>query len=80
MSCVEINCRNGFRCQERCLSRVRGSDITLHIAASHPLYVSRDQVPETLVEAERDIYAAQVTGKPANILDIRSLMARWISF
>jgi elongation factor Ts len=44
-------------------------DITLHIAASHPLYVSREQVPDTLVQAEREIYAAQVTGKPAKIVD-----------
>jgi elongation factor Ts len=44
-------------------------DITLHIAASHPLYVSRDQVPAHSVERERDIYRAQVTGKPANIIE-----------
>ena len=44
-------------------------DITLHIAAAHPLYVSRDQVPAPLVEREREIYRAQVTGKPANIVE-----------
>ena len=44
-------------------------DITLHIAAAHPLYVSRDQVPPSSVEREREIYRAQVTGKPANIVE-----------
>jgi len=65
---VEINCETDFVAKND-VFREFVKDITLHIAASNPLYVSRDQVPETLVQAERDIYAAQVTGKPANILD-----------
>jgi elongation factor Ts len=44
-------------------------DITLHIAAAHPLYVGREEVPDKLVNAEREIFAAQITGKPANIID-----------
>ena len=31
--------------------------------------VSRDQVPPETLEREREIYRAQVTGKPANIID-----------
>src|SRR5690606_20050795 len=44
-------------------------DITLHIAAAHPLYVTREEVPAAVVEAERAIYAAQVKDKPANVVD-----------
>jgi len=44
-------------------------DITLHIAAAHPLYVSRADVPGNLTEAEREIYKAQVKGKPENVAD-----------
>ena len=44
-------------------------DVTLHIAASHPLHVNREEVPEDLVARERDIAAAQVQGKPANIVE-----------
>ena len=65
---VEINCETDFVAKND-VFREFVKDITLHIAASHPLYVSREQVPEALVQAEREIYAAQVTGKPANILD-----------
>ena len=43
-------------------------DITLHIAAAHPLYVSREEVPAKLVESERAIYEAQVKGKPENVI------------
>ena len=65
---VEINCETDFVAKND-VFREFVKDITLHVAASHPLYVSRDQVPETLVQSEREIYAAQVTGKPANIVD-----------
>ncbi len=43
-------------------------DITLHIAAAQPLYVSREEVPAGTVESERAIYAEQVKGKPENVL------------
>jgi len=65
---VEINCETDFVAKNE-VFREFVKDITLHIAAAHPLYVSRDQVPEKLVQAEREIFAAQVTGKPANIVD-----------
>jgi elongation factor Ts len=44
-------------------------DITLHIAAAHPLYVSRADVPGNLIEAEREIYKAQVKEKPENVVN-----------
>src|SRR6266850_1938930 len=65
---VELNCETDFVAKNENF-RVFVKDITLHIAAAHPLYVSREQVPGKLVEAEREIYKAQVTGKPANVVD-----------
>ncbi len=65
---VEINCETDFVAKNE-IFREFVKDITLHIAAAHPLYVSRDQVPDQLLQAEREIYAAQVVGKPANIVD-----------
>jgi elongation factor Ts len=65
---VEVNCETDFVAKNE---NFRGfvKDITLHIAAAHPLYVSREQVPAQLIEAEREIYEAQVKGKPANVVD-----------
>ena len=65
---VEVNCETDFVAKNE---NFRGfvKDITLHIAAAHPLYVSREQVPAQLIEAEREIYKAQVKGKPANVVD-----------
>ena len=65
---VEINCETDFVAKNETF-RDFVKDVTLHIAAAHPLYVSREQVPEKLILAEREIYAAQVQGKPANIVD-----------
>jgi elongation factor Ts len=65
---VEMNCETDFVAKnENFRSFVK--DITLHIAAAHPTYVSREDVPGTLVEAEREIYKAQVKGKPANVVE-----------
>ena len=65
---VEVNCETDFVAKNE---NFRGfvKDITLHIAAAHPLYVSREEVPGKLVEAEREIYKAQVKGKPANVVE-----------
>lgn len=65
---VEINCETDFVAKNE-IFRDFVKDITLHIAAAHPLHVSREQVPDALIAKEREIAAAQVQGKPANIVD-----------
>jgi len=47
-----------------------GKDIAMHIAASKPVCVSKDQVPAELLENERKIFSAQAaeSGKPADII------------
>ena len=46
-------------------------DIAMHIAASNPLVISKEQVPETVLQQERDIFGAQAaqSGKPADIVE-----------
>lgn len=48
-----------------------GKDIAMHIAASKPVCVSREEVPADLLDKEREIYSAQAaeSGKPANIVE-----------
>jgi elongation factor Ts len=64
---VEVNCETDFVAKNEAF-RELVKDITLHIAAAHPLYVKREDVPEKLVESELVIYEAQVKGKPANVV------------
>jgi elongation factor Ts len=65
---VEVNCETDFVAKNDNF-REFVKDITLHIAAAHPLYVTRDQVPAAEIEREKEIYRAQVKGKPANITE-----------
>lgn len=46
-------------------------DIAMHIAASKPIVVSRDQVSAEAIENEREIFTAQAkeSGKPQDIID-----------
>ncbi|MGJ8698313.1 MAG: translation elongation factor Ts [Verrucomicrobiaceae bacterium] len=46
-------------------------DLTLHIAASAPAGLNREDIPADLVEAEKDIFRKQMegAGKPADILE-----------
>ena len=48
-----------------------GKDIAMHIAASKPICVSSNQVPQATLDQERKIYTAQAaeSGKPANIVE-----------
>jgi elongation factor Ts len=41
----------------------------MHIAAASPLYLSREDVPQDVVEREKDIYRAQVMNKAPQVVD-----------
>jgi len=65
---VEVNCETDFVAKNEKF-REFVKDITLHIAAAHPLYVNREEVPAKLIESEKAIYAGQVKGKPENVVE-----------
>jgi elongation factor Ts len=55
----------------------------MHIAATKPLAVSREQVPSDVVEKERSIAAARAaeSGKPANIVQkmVEGALSKYLS-
>jgi elongation factor Ts len=55
------------------------SDICMHIAAFSPQYIAPAQVPEAVIAKEKEIAAAQVEGKPANIVDkiVQGKINKW---
>ncbi|NLG34698.1 MAG: translation elongation factor Ts [Lentisphaerae bacterium] len=65
---VEVGCSKPETAQHPAV-RDMLADLTLHITAVNPACISRDQVPADTVSAEKEIYAKQVDGKPANIID-----------
>ena len=50
---------------------ILGKDLAMHVAASKPIAVSRDQVPAELIAREREIAKARAleSGKPANLVE-----------
>ena len=65
---VEVNCETDFVARnEQFKAFVK--DITLHIAASSPKYVKREEVPAEVLAAEREIFAKQAEGKPEHVID-----------
>ena len=48
-----------------------GKDIAMHIAASRPVCVSENEVPQEDIEKEKEIFSAQAaeSGKPADIIE-----------
>ncbi len=67
---VEVNCETDFVAKtDEFQALVK--DICMQIAASSPQYVSREDVPEEVVEKEKEIYREQAleSGKPEKVVD-----------
>ncbi len=67
---VEINCESDFVARTEDFKELV-HDIAMHIAASDPKYVRKEDVTPEAYEREKDIFRAQAiaSGKPANIAE-----------
>jgi elongation factor Ts len=65
---VEVNCETDFVARTDDF-RELVKDIAMHIAAANPVYVSREEVPAETLEREKEIYRAQVTNKPPQVVE-----------
>jgi len=67
---VEVNCETDFVAKTDDFQAF-AKDVAMHIAASSPLYVQRENVPPEALEREREIYRAQAreSGKPEKIME-----------
>jgi elongation factor Ts len=67
---VEVNCESDFVARTEHFQQLV-KDIAMHVAASDPKYVRREDVPADVLERERSIYRAQFegSGKPAPVID-----------
>lgn len=63
---LELNCETDFVARNEDFQQLAG-EISLHIAAAAPQYVSREEVPAAQVENEKQIYMEQIKDKPANM-------------
>lgn len=81
-SLVELNCESDFVARTEQFQQL-ARDLAMQVVASRPLFVSREDVPEDLLESEKAIYRDQMadSGKPAEIVDkiIEGKLDKWYS-
>jgi elongation factor Ts len=67
---IEVNCETDFVAKTEEFRRL-ARNVALHIASAMPQWVTREEVPEEILETERRIYEAEARqkGKPDNALD-----------
>jgi len=66
---VEVNCETDFVAKNEDFIEFT-KNIAMHIAASNPLGIRPEDVPQEIINREKEIYQAQAleTGKPENVL------------
>ncbi len=67
---VEIGCETDFVAKNEDFQEF-AKNISMHIAATNPLGIKAEDVPEEVIKKEREIYSAQALemGKPENMID-----------
>ena len=65
---IEMNCATDFVAKTERF-RALARSVAMHISAAQPAYVSREEVPADVIEAEKEIYRKQAEGKPANVVE-----------
>lgn len=67
---VEIFCETDFVARSSEFNEF-ARDIAMQIAAANPRYLSKENVPEDVLEQEREIYRSQARGsnKPENVIE-----------
>ncbi len=67
---VEVNCETDFVARTEEFQKF-AYDVAMHIAATNPICVGREDVPAEVLEREKQIYEAQAreTGKPENVIE-----------
>ena len=65
---VEVNCETDFVAKTDDFQRL-AKDLTMHIAAANPLFVRPDEIPEEVIEREKEIFRSQALAekKPEKI-------------
>lgn len=67
---IEINCETDFVAKTDDFQNL-SKDIAMHIAASAPMSISREEIPSDTLDREKEIYTDQAkqSGKPENIIE-----------
>ena len=79
---VELNCETDFVARTEQFQGL-ARDLAMHIVASNPEFVAREEIPAAVLDKEKAIYKAQAqaSGKPEKILDriAEGKLEKWYS-
>ncbi len=66
---LELNCETDFVARNEEFRQL-AKDIAMQIAASNPQYIQREDIPQDVIEKEKEIYKAQIKGnKPPQVIE-----------
>ncbi len=67
---VEVNCESDFVTRNETFQTFI-KDIAMHVAASFPQYLAEEDVPEDVINREKEIYSDQAknSGKPEKVIE-----------
>ena len=65
---VEVNCETDFVARTDAFKELV-KDVAMQVAAANPSYLSIEDVPQNVLEQEKEIYRAQVTDKPLKVIE-----------
>lgn len=63
---VEVNCETDFVAKTEDFRKLV-RNIAMHITASNPAYLKREDISSEVIDKEKDIYVSQITNKPPHI-------------
>ena len=65
---LEVNCETDFVARSEDFKQFV-KNVSMHIAATSPSYVSREEVPGPILEREKNVLKESVKNKPENVLE-----------
>jgi elongation factor Ts len=64
---IEVNCETDF-CAKSEAFQALVKNLAMQVVAQNPCAVRREEIPPSIIEQERQIYASQAEGKPAAVV------------
>ena len=78
---VELNCETDFVARTDRFQQL-ARDLAMHVVASRPQYITREEVPSEMIEREKGIYRDQMvnSGKPEQVIDkiVEGKLDKWL--
>ncbi len=65
---IEVNCETDFVARTDDF-RQFVKDVAMHIAAANPRYLSREDIPQDVIEREKSIYRDQTKDRPEHVVE-----------